>query len=323
MKKKSIEDSQFYGLKSKKKLRNLLLIGDNESVHSEYQIYRLKDTNRIVEEPKGRTKFLHQRIFKFLKEIETPDYLYSSVKGKSHIDNARTHLKNDYVVSLDLSKFFQKCDSGHVYDFFRNKMKMSEINASLLSEITTIDISKFELNANVKDWFQVVNGQLRYPIPVRHLPTGSCLSQLLAFFSYMDMFDEIYQYCSLKHFTLSVYVDDVVISSKRRISKKSVKYVMYIFSKYGHEVNTSKISSYIKDRPKKVTGIHINKDRQLKAPSKHHFTIKKMRCEFEETRDPNSLKSLIGKIRYVNGIESAHFGNLAKTYEEILKNVKK
>lgn len=138
------------------------------------------------------------------------------MKGKSHIDNAKFHIENNYVVALDLSKFFSKCSINYVYKFFKYKLNMSYTNAKFLSEITTIDITKYELIPIVQKWYSIANEKLKYSLSIIHVPTGSCLSQKLAFLSYMEMFDEINDYCNQNNILMSVYVDDIVISSKKK-----------------------------------------------------------------------------------------------------------
>ena len=51
------------------------------------------------------------------------------------------------------------------------------------------------------------------------LPIGSPTSQLVAFWSYKDMFDEILEYSLLNELKISVFVDDISFSSNKSISK--------------------------------------------------------------------------------------------------------
>lgn len=317
MKSIPLNKSQFYNMQSRKKLNALLFFDKAQYSQNEYKIYCTNKGTRLVEEPKGYTLQLHKRVYKFLNQIETPQYLFSSVKGKSHIDNAKFHNGNDYVVALDLSKFFPKCSINYVYKFFRYKLNMSHTNARFLSEITTIDIIKYELNPIVKKWYSIANEKLKYSVPNTHVPTGSCLSQKLAFLSYIDMFDEIYDYCNKNSIKMSVYVDDIVISSKKRISKTFVKNILFIFSEYGQEANPKKIKYYKKGIAKKITGIYINDHNQLKAPSKQHYDIQKLRVHIDRGGNYNKIESLIGKLRYVSMLESGKFKQLIKKYSKM------
>lgn len=313
MKAKPIKQNQLYKIKSLKKLKKLIFFDDEKYNKNEYNVYCIKDGNRLVEEPKGHLLSLHKRIFKFLNQIELPQYVFSSVKGKSHKDNALYHINNEFVVALDISKFFPKCSSSYVYKFYKNKLCMSHDNASLLTEISTIDSSNINLDSKVLNWYNNSTKTLKYPIPPKHIPTGSCLSQKLSFLAYMDMFNEIFVLCNSHHVRMSVYVDDIILSNTQRISKSLVKHIIYIFNKYGHEVNTNKIKYYGKGSTKRITGIYINNKKQLKAPCKHHLHVYKMKTKYEKGLALSNLESLIGKLRYINYLEN-RFGNLIKKY---------
>ena len=310
MKAKTIEENQFFNMKSKKKLKQILFFDDNKYIKNQYAIYCIDDGKRLIEEPRGHLLHLHKRIFKFLNQIELPEYVFSSVKGKSHKDNALFHIDNDYVVALDISKYFPKCNDVFVYKFYRYKLHMSHDNAKLMTEISTINITDADLNKNVLQWYTNVNKNLKYPIPCNHIPTGSCLSQKLSFLSYKDMFDEIYALCESNGIKMSVYVDDVVLSRNRKISKKFVKRIINIFNKYGHEVNHNKVKYYGQDSIKRITGIYINKKKELKAPSKHHLEAHEMIIDYGKDNCINNLDSLIGKLRYINSIEKDKFNNI-------------
>ncbi len=321
---KPLDQNQFYGLKSKRKLKKMIFF-DNDNYLQQYKVYCTNQGKRLVEEPFDCTLKLHKRIYKFISNIETPDYLFSSTKGKSHIDNAKFHKNYGYVVTLDLSKFFPKCSFSYVRKFFLNKLKMSSVNANLLAQILTIDISQICLNENVKEWYANAEKKLKYPIPINHVPTGSCISQKLAFLAYLDMFDEINKLCLKKKIRMSVYVDDIVLSSNRRISKTTIKSIIYIFSKYGHEVNKSKIRFYSTNRPKKITGIYIDKNNQLKAPSRQHYDVIELQKQINNGKIDNVklLNTILGKMKYINNLEGKKFHQLIKYDKKILENIKK
>src|SRR3546814_11192246 len=48
-----------------------------------------------------------------------------------------------------------------------------------------------------------------------HLPTGSPISPILAYYSYHDMWAAIAAFCTAKGYTLTVYVDEVTISGEK------------------------------------------------------------------------------------------------------------
>lgn len=100
-----------------------------------------------------------------------------------------------------------------------------------------------------------------------------------------------------------------------------MKKILLIFSRYGQEANSKKIKYYKKGMYKKITGIYINEKKQLKAPSKQHHDIQKLRVLVDQDRKYDKIESLIGKLRYVNMLESDKVKQLIKKYSNV-KNAK-
>lgn len=65
-----------------------------------YRIFDIEQNGkkRFIQEPKPPLQQIHARIHSLLCRIETPDYLYSAIKGWSYVSNARAHLNNGNVM---------------------------------------------------------------------------------------------------------------------------------------------------------------------------------------------------------------------------------
>lgn len=140
---------------------------------------------RRVEVPKAAMQRMHRRVFSLLERMRKPDYLHSGVKGRSYITNAKVHVGNVPLVKLDIQKFFPSIDGGRVYRFFNEELRCSEDVSGLLRKLLTVD---------------------------GHVPTGSCVSQLLAFFGAKPLFDELDELARRRHLRYSCYVDDITFS---------------------------------------------------------------------------------------------------------------
>ncbi|MEX9691690.1 RNA-directed DNA polymerase, partial [Providencia rettgeri] len=91
------------GLSSITTLKNIIRNGDSNYYKSTIH----KDNKeRKIEVPLPQLKRIHQRINLYLSRIKTPDYLHSGIKKRSHITNAKQHLKNDHVVKIDIKSFY-------------------------------------------------------------------------------------------------------------------------------------------------------------------------------------------------------------------------
>jgi hypothetical protein len=191
---------------------------------------------RKVEVPKERLERVHRKVFSMLERIEKPEYLHSGIKGRSYITNAKVHIGQVPLVKLDLKKFYPSIDGARVYRFFQQVLQCSPDVASLITKLCTVD---------------------------GHIPTGSCVSQLLAYFSAKPMLDELHTLSVQWGLRDSCYVDDLTWSGTRASpsflweAKKVV---------HRHGLKYHKERTYTADQQKLVTGVLIDGDRIAVRP---------------------------------------------------------
>lgn len=234
----------FYKIESKALLEKRLLIpeGGMKAIIDgiEYKTFdepkRGGGTRRITA-PRWEIKRVQKRVLRLLSGIEKPEWVISGTKGKCHIDNAKFHRQNPYVITMDLKAFYDNCTRDHVYRFFRNVLLMSPDCAKCLTDICTWE-----------------NG----------IPTGTPTSQLLAYFAYRGMFHELNDVALHCGGLFSLYVDDMTISSPNGLSPRGlVNAVRMVARKYGHELKQSKTHYYSADSFKLVTGVAISPEKEL------------------------------------------------------------
>ena len=138
----------------------------------------------------------------------------SGEKGKSYKDNGMAHVNSDYCLTMDIRNFYDNCNRNSVYQFFKLKMLTSSDVAKILTDIVTYN--------NI-------------------IPTGSPTSQLIAYYAYEDMFNELNEFAKQLECTFSLYVDDMTFSSNRPLSKKVLSNINKILHKYGHRLKFSKV----------------------------------------------------------------------------------
>lgn len=248
----SLDQSPLYKLQSRRKLAELfdLPIKDLEKLANRPDNYRIftigkdKAKPRQVEEPKPCLERLHRRLFNLLRRIKPPAYLHSGIKGKSYITNAQEHIGAETLITLDIRKFFPSTMGWHVFEFYHEIMLCSRDVSGLLTRISTC-----------KD----------------HVPTGSCLSQIIAFYAHYRMFEEIYTLTSSLGLTMTCYVDDITISGKNA-SKHTLYIVRGILKKRGLVSHPKKESVYGRNVPKEVTG-SIVANEGLRLPNRKHKKI--------------------------------------------------
>ncbi len=231
---------------------------------------------RQVEIPKPILERLHRRIFTLLERIEKPDYLHSGVKGRSYITNAKVHVGLVPLVKLDLKKFYPSVSGALVYRFFCSQMQCSPDVAGLLTTLTTYD---------------------------NHVPTGSCASQLLAFFATKPMFDALDEIAIEHGVRGTVYVDDLTFSGREATPSYLWKIKQCV---HAHGFAYHKERIYTCEQLKLVTGVIIDGNRIAVLPSKE-FEIWRRQKALEHGDLPSkaaAINSLIGSVVAAGQIEA-------------------
>jgi hypothetical protein len=188
-----IQQSALFRLSSRKRLAHSILDVDLTFLEclargpSNFNTFTVTTggKERNIELPNSTLQTIHRKLFHLLGRIETPDYLHSGVPGRSYITNAKVHLGNVPLVSLDIKKFYPSISGATVFRFFSSALECSQDVAGLLTRLCT--------HRN-------------------RLPIGSCISQTLAFHASRPLFDALHQLAVEAQVRDSYYVDDLTWS---------------------------------------------------------------------------------------------------------------
>ena len=256
-------DCPLYGLKSKKLLKRLLRINNNQMIrqtHIASLVSPYIDKSgkpRLIEPPHEELKIIQKRIKNCLGQIIVPDNVFSGVKGKSYADNARFHIGNNRrnLYKIDLTAFFPSIARDTVYHFFAEDLLCSPDVAQLLTDLTTIDLGKSSAK-NIDEIYEFL--KRKNVSSYNHLISGAPTSQMLSYLVNHRMFDEMQKFADDNGITMTVYVDDVTFSSENRISKNFREKIIAIIQKYNYQISRKKVKRYTKLYPKLVTGVIID-----------------------------------------------------------------
>ena len=256
-------DCPLYGLKSKKLLKRLLRINNNQMMkqpHIASLVSPYIDKSgkpRLIEPPHEELKIIQKRIKNCLGRIIVPDNVFSGVKGKSYADNARFHVGNNRrnLYKIDLTAFFPSITRDTVYRFFAEDLLCSPDVAQLLADLTTIDLGKSSAK-NIDEIYEFLKE--KNVSSYNHLISGAPTSQILSYLVNHQMFDEMQKLADDNGITMTVYVDDVTFSSENRISKDFRDKIITIIRKYNYQISRKKVKRYTKLYPKLVTGVIID-----------------------------------------------------------------
>lgn len=221
-----------------------------------------------------------------------------------------------YMLKLDMSKFFQNTHRNSIYEFFKNKLKMSSDVALICTDIVTVNYAKE--NVVIEDGVYEFL-KLKKIKNINHLPSGTPTSQILSYLANIDMFDEIIKYTNKHKLQCTIYVDDITVSSMNRyISKKEEAEIKNIIKKYKQNLSKEKTIRYGANEYKKVTGFVISPDNKLVIPNKIKSKIKEQtKFVRKKELDMHRKNSIVGLTNFANVSINGKYRGLRKTLDSI------
>ena len=289
----AIDQSPIYKLSSKRKLATILQVEYTSLLHSKdwinYTVSEIEKGSggfRTIYDPCRELKQVQRRIKNLLSRISIPNWVFSGRKGVCHVDNGKHHEHSVYFIQSDLHAFYDSCSRERVYRLFKDRFKCSSDVSALLSDLTTLTL---------QDGSTVI-------------PTGSPCAQLVAFFAYQDMFNELHNLARNHGCKFSLYVDDLTFSSKMPFSNPAVfkKKLLQIVKRYGHSLSLSKTAYRSADETKIVTGVAITKEGVSAIPNKLRYKIVQGTAQ-SCAGDTSTALSTLGRISSARMIEPNSF----------------
>ncbi|PTW49200.1 reverse transcriptase (RNA-dependent DNA polymerase) [Sphingomonas faeni] len=266
-----LNQSPLFKLGSRSKLAKLLgmtpgalrALAAGDGLYKEFEVEKKSGGKRGVENPCRPLKLAQATLARLLGRIQPPDFLFCPVKRRCYVTNAAAHRHSRMVQCLDIKKFFPSVSQRRVFWFFATVMKCPRDVAGLLAQLACYK---------------------------GHLPTGSPLSPIMAYFAYYDLWAAIDALCKARGYTFTVYIDDVTISGTH-VPKSAIWEVQQMI--HGAGLRYHKQKTFV-DKPAEITGI-ILKDGQLLAPFRQHRKLKDTRAALRAA-DPVDRKALKSRL---------------------------
>lgn len=288
-----IDQSPLYKLSNKRKLATILQMEYSTLLHARdfinYTVSEIEKCSggfRTIYNPCRELKQVQRRIKNLLSRISIPSWVFSGRKDVCHVDNGKYHEHSVYFIQSDLHAFYDTCTRERVYRLFKDRFKCSSDVSALLSDLTTLTLE---------------NGSTV-------IPTGSPCAQLVAFLAYQDMFNELHNLARNQGYKFSLYVDDLIFSSKKPFSNPAIskKKLLQIVKRYGHSLSLSKTAYRGADETKIVTGVAITKEGVSAIPNKLRYKIVQGTTQ-SCTGDTSTALSTLGRINSARMIEPSVF----------------
>ena len=248
---------------------------------------------RWIEAPNNDLKILQQKLLEYLQKcLKCPPYCMAGFKGQNNIKNAMVHRFMREVIATDISHCFQNTQEKYIRKFFAEEFGATGELLDLLVALTTY------------------NG---------YLPTGTPTSTLLVCFAHKEIFDDIYKKMQTLDVLMTVYVDDITISTHGHIGNWVVKYIKNSLKCHGLYIKKAKTKRY-GFKYAVVTGVHIAQSGKLSAPFGIGHSVVKALAEKNLTEMTlKELRGIIAKISYIQQFQPT---KMAVTKNKVIKQLK-
>ena len=266
----------------------------NQAIAGGYKPFKkLKNGKyREIQAPNDELKAIQQTLLKYLQEhLKCPQYCRAGFKGQNNIKNAMVHSHKREVITTDISHCFPNTQEKYIRKFFKKEFYACGEVLELLVALTTYK---------------------------GYLPTGAPTSTLLACFAHKDIFDDMYKKMQSLGAVITVYVDDITISTHGHIGNWIVAYIKNSLKRHGLHIKKAKTKRY-GYKYAVVTGVHIAQCGKLSAPYEIGYSVVKVLREKAITEmSLKELRGIIAKISYMQIFEPL---TMAKTKNEAIKQL--
>lgn len=230
---------------------------------------------RTIDNPSDTLKAIQRKILSRLLEQEVvPLHLHGSLKGRSPISNAKSHLGQRYVIRIDIVDFFPSVSDKQIYDTWTG-LGYGAPPARLLTALTTF----------------------------RHrLPQGAPISSFLANLVLREADKVLVDAAASAGCNFTRYVDDLVFSGD--FPQGLVQCTADALQDAGFRVSRKKLVIMPSSSLQEVTGLGVN---STKGPSVPRYKRNKIRAGIHQlpmlTHGPDFNKaatSLASRIAHVD-----------------------
>ena len=298
---KTEKQLDLYGISTLPELAEILdfpiksLIDATKKGYRSYQVQG-KTKKRLIEEPNVILKLLLKDLKEILFEkFDCPEYNKCWLGGNNYI-NAQSHVGQHAYATTDISNFFTNSRARYVRKIFKNKLNISGEALELLVQMCTYR---------------------------GHIPTGAPTSSILAFLAHKDLFDEIAEYMNKRDITFTLYVDDITLSAKHRITGDEIKFIKSVLKRHKLEIKPEKTKFY-SFKKAMITGFYLAQGGKISVPdSVGYKVVSLLREKPLEDMSKKELRSLIGLINYCQTADKRSFSATKRNAIQVLKRLDK
>lgn len=261
--------------------RNLLTwLGKSKSTHySIFQIQKKNGTFRHLHNPDQVMRIAQHRILnKVLNLVHIPGYIYAFEKNKSIPEMASKHVGKNLVISVDIKDFFHSIKQNKLHQLFI-QAGIEEKPARTLSEICTYK---------------------------SYVPQGALTSPKVSNMVAAATFGPVMErYCVENDFTLTIYADDITISTLRSdvVVSEVLGFITSSLTSFGFIVNKAKTKVMHRGCRQYVCGVVVNEKLNLIRVERQRLRaiVHNIACNGVEVEALKNSKSPSEFLNHVKG----------------------
>ena len=247
----------FYKLKTREDIAALLQVSDyqlryhlyihpQEKAYTAFKIAKKSGGSRAILAPKTPLKIIQRKLNQVLKSVYKPKpSTHGFVVQKSIVTNAKQHLRQRYVLNIDLKDFFPSINFGRVRGLLRSPpYSCTDEVATVLAQICCYE---------------------------NQLPQGAPTSPIISNMICAKLDSQLQRLAKKYQCIYTRYADDITFSTSRSrfpshliwFSKEAEKSILgdelkAIIEENGFLVNESKVRLQSRYKRQEVTGITVN-----------------------------------------------------------------
>lgn len=246
-----------------------------------------------------------------LDHFPIPDYVHGFEKGKSVATMAALHIGKPLIISLDIKSFFDSIKQYMVYQILC-QAGMHHDPASLVSELLTYK-------------FYVPQGSI----------TAPKVSNIICSTTFGPVIKE---YCDANNLTLTIYADDITVSTDRQFEtpevrrefvKNTIDFIKSSVKNFGFQINSKKTKVMRPHVRQWVCGAVVNtkvnlmKKQRLKLRAiVHNITKNGLEAELVKTKaNPvNFIRKYRGQLNWFAQLNPQQGNPLKEAFMQATRN---
>lgn len=258
---------------------------------------------RITYDALPSLKSVHDKILKrILRRVAYPSYIQGGIRDpnspRSPSTNAKIHQGSEIIINIDVSRFYPSISSKFIFNIWRGVFGFSPVVAELLTKLTTLNSV---------------------------LPEGAKPSSYLANLAFWRTESSLVVQLADEGIQYTRYIDDISISSRRRIGKSKIEAIIRLIHKmlnqHGLRINRKKLKILGKGGRMVINNLTVN-DKPSLPPEKRsqirlivHNLIERG-AEIDPHMQLKSLRSACGKVNYLAQFHPAEGAKLKSLLDQ-------